>query len=163
MIRLLRSCRGGLAWKPPENYQCTHRRATEDFSYAEDRSVTLHVVFDKVLVLVWGLEALNVVSNQYGSLLIPVIMAKFSTDISLRIATETGREFGKLITCSRYWNKRLKEGKPVKGQQLILTRFQFRLLGILPSTLLLVHWSLTTISHNVSSVTVNTILPPVQS
>ena len=39
-----------------------------------------------------GLEALGVTSAQYGSLLIPVIMTKFLSDIRLRIARETGRE-----------------------------------------------------------------------
>ena len=44
------------------------------------------------MVHVRGLEALGVRSEQYGSLLIPVIMTKFPTEISLRIARETGRE-----------------------------------------------------------------------
>ena len=61
-----------------------------------DRSVTLCVVFDKIMVHVRSLEALGVASEQYGSLLIPVIMAKFPTDIRLRIARETGRETWKI-------------------------------------------------------------------
>ena len=63
---------------------------------AGDRSVTLRVVFDKIMVHVRGLEALGVASEQYGSLLIPVSMAKFPTDIRLRIARETGRETWKI-------------------------------------------------------------------
>ena len=50
---------------------------------AADGSVTLRVVFDKIMVHVQCLEALGVASEQYGSLLIPVIMAKFPTDIRL--------------------------------------------------------------------------------
>ena len=69
-----------------------------------DWSVTLRVVFDKIMVHVRGLEALGVASEQYGSLLIPVIMAKFPADIRLRIARETGRETWKKLE------------KPVKGQ-----------------------------------------------
>ena len=44
------------------------------------------------MVHVRGLETLGVTSEQYGSLLIPVIMTKFSSDIHLRISQETGRE-----------------------------------------------------------------------
>lgn len=57
-----------------------------------DRSTSLHVVFDKIMVHIGGLEALGVTSAQYGSLLIPVIMTKFPNDVRLRIARETGRE-----------------------------------------------------------------------
>ena len=57
-----------------------------------DRSASLRAVFDNIMVHVHGLEALGVGSEQYGSLLIPVIMTKFPADIHLRIAKETGRE-----------------------------------------------------------------------
>ena len=57
-----------------------------------DRSTSLRVVFDKIMVHIRGLEALGVTSAQYGSLLIPVIMTKFPNDVRLRIARETGRE-----------------------------------------------------------------------
>ena len=50
---------------------------------AGDRSTSLRAVFDKIMVHVQGLEALGVGSEQYGSLLIPVIMTKFPTDIRL--------------------------------------------------------------------------------
>ena len=59
---------------------------------AGDRSTSLHAVFDKIMVHARGLEALGVGSEQYGSLLIPVIMTKFPSDICLQIARETGRE-----------------------------------------------------------------------
>ena len=57
-----------------------------------DRSASLRAVFDNIMVHVHGLEALGVGSEQYGSLLIPVIMTKFPADIHLQIAKETGRE-----------------------------------------------------------------------
>ena len=39
-----------------------------------------------------GLETLGITSEQYGSLLIPVIMIKFPSDICLRIAGQEGLE-----------------------------------------------------------------------
>ena len=44
------------------------------------------MVFDKIMIHIRGLEALGVTSEQYGSLLIPVIMTKFPSEIRLRIA-----------------------------------------------------------------------------
>jgi len=43
------------------------------------------------MVHIRGLEALEVPSEQYGSLLIPLIMAKFPSDIRLRITRGTGK------------------------------------------------------------------------
>ena len=57
-----------------------------------DRPGSLRAVYDKIMIHVRGLETLGVTSEQYGSLLIPVIMTKFPSDIRLRIAQETRRE-----------------------------------------------------------------------
>ena len=54
-----------------------------------DRSSSLRSVYDKIIVQVRGLESLDVTSDQYGSLLIPVIMFKFPSDIRLRVARES--------------------------------------------------------------------------
>ena len=54
-----------------------------------DRSSSLRSVYDKIIVQVRSLESLNVTSDQYGSLLIPVIMSKFPSDIQLRVAHES--------------------------------------------------------------------------
>jgi len=43
---------------------------------AGDRSTSLRAVFDKIMVHARGLEALGVGSEQYGSLLIPIIMTQ---------------------------------------------------------------------------------------
>ena len=43
------------------------------------------------MVHIRGLEALGTPPNQYGSLLIPVIMAKFPNNVRLRIARGTGK------------------------------------------------------------------------
>ena len=45
-------------------------------SCSGDRSCSLRSVYDKIMVNIRGLEALGVTSEQYGSLLIPVIMSK---------------------------------------------------------------------------------------
>ena len=50
------------------------------------------MVFDKIMIHFRGLKALGITSEQYGSLLIPVIMTKFCSEICLQIAQETGRE-----------------------------------------------------------------------
>ena len=53
-----------------------------------DRPTSLRAVYDKIMVHIRGLEALGVTAEQYGSLLIPVIMTKFPSDIRLRIARD---------------------------------------------------------------------------
>ena len=54
-----------------------------------DRSYSLPSVYDKIIVHVRGLESLEVTSDQYGHLLIPVIMSKFPSDIRIRVARES--------------------------------------------------------------------------
>lgn len=58
-----------------------------------DRPGSLRAVYDKIMVHIRGLET---TSEQYGSMLIPVIMTKFPSDIRLRIARETGGEAWKI-------------------------------------------------------------------
>ena len=48
------------------------------------------------MVHIRGLETLGVTSEQYESMLIPVTMTKFPSEIRLRIARETGREAWKI-------------------------------------------------------------------
>ena len=54
-----------------------------------EKSGQLRYIYDKVSVNVRGLEALGVRSEQYGSLLIPVIMSKLPADVRLQIARST--------------------------------------------------------------------------
>ena len=61
-----------------------------------DRPATLRFVYDRINVHVRGLHSLGVCSDQYGSLLIPVIMSKLPNDIRLRIARETTSEVWKM-------------------------------------------------------------------
>lgn len=54
-----------------------------------ERSTSLRNVYDKISVHVRGLASLGVSSEQYGGLLIPVIMAKLPGEVRVRIARET--------------------------------------------------------------------------
>lgn len=51
-----------------------------------DRFTSLRYVYDKITVHVRGLASLEVDSDQYGSLLIPIVMAKLPSELRLRIA-----------------------------------------------------------------------------
>ena len=57
-----------------------------------DKPSQLRFVYDKVSVHVRGLEALGVDARQYGSLLIPVIMAKLPQDVRVQIARNTTQD-----------------------------------------------------------------------
>lgn len=57
-----------------------------------DKVHQLKFVYDKINVHVRGLEALGVDSEKYGSLLIPIIMARLPKEISLRVARRTSEE-----------------------------------------------------------------------
>ena len=57
-----------------------------------DKPLQLHFVYDKVSVHAWGLEALGVDASQYGSLLIPVIMAKLPQDVRVQITRNTTQD-----------------------------------------------------------------------
>ena len=60
-----------------------------------DKPSQLRFVYDNVSVHVRGLEALGVDSNQYGSLLIPVIMAKLPPEVRVQIARNTTQDVWK--------------------------------------------------------------------
>ena len=54
-----------------------------------ERLTSLRFVYDKVSAHVRGLSSLGVNSDQYGGLLIPVIMSKLPEEIRVRVARET--------------------------------------------------------------------------
>ena len=53
---------------------------------SNDRPASLRYVYDQICVHSRGLASLGVTSDQYGSLLIPVIMSKLPSEIRLQIA-----------------------------------------------------------------------------
>ena len=57
-----------------------------------DKSKQLRFIYDKVSVNMRALEALGIQSDQYGSLLIPVIMSKLPSDVRLQIARKTEKD-----------------------------------------------------------------------
>ena len=57
-----------------------------------ERPAQLRFVYDKVSVNVRGLEALGVKPDQYGSLLIPIIMSKLPGDLRLQIARNSDKD-----------------------------------------------------------------------
>lgn len=57
-----------------------------------DKPSQLRIIYDKISVNVRGLEALGIKSDQYGSLLIPVIMSKLPSEIRIEIARKTTSE-----------------------------------------------------------------------
>ena len=54
-----------------------------------DKTCQLRYLYDKLNVNIRGLEALKVKSTQYGSLLIPIIMAKLPPEIRVHVAQNT--------------------------------------------------------------------------
>ena len=57
-----------------------------------EKSSQLRYVYDKVSIHVRGLESLGVTAEQYGSMLIPVVMSKLPTEIRVQIARLTSSE-----------------------------------------------------------------------
>ena len=61
-----------------------------------ERTQQLRAIYDKVCVNVRGLEALGVSAEQYGSFLIPVIMAKLPVEVRLQVARITTNDVWKI-------------------------------------------------------------------
>ena len=61
-----------------------------------DKTSQLHLVYNKIWVNVHGLEALEVDTDQYGSFLIPIIMAKLPADVRLQAVQIMNKEVWKI-------------------------------------------------------------------
>lgn len=61
-------------------------------SCSGERPSSLRYVYDKISVHVRGLASLGISSEQYGSLLIPIIMSELPSDLRLRVAREAKGE-----------------------------------------------------------------------
>ena len=61
-------------------------------SCSSDRTTHLCLVYDRIYANVRGLEALGMKAEQYGSFLIPVVMAKLPDDVRLQIARVTTKD-----------------------------------------------------------------------
>ena len=61
-----------------------------------DRPASLRYVYDQISVHVRGLASLGISTEQYGSLLIPVVMSKLPNEIRLQVARNTTDEIWKI-------------------------------------------------------------------
>ena len=61
-----------------------------------DRTSSLRYIYDQISVHIRGLASLGVSADQYGNLLIPVIMEKLPSDIRLHIARKATGEVWKI-------------------------------------------------------------------
>lgn len=61
-----------------------------------DRPSSLQFLYDKVSVHVRGLSSLGVLSQEYGTLLTPIIMSKLPNEIQLEIAGKSTNEVWKI-------------------------------------------------------------------
>ena len=57
-----------------------------------EKSTSLRFVYDKINVNIRGLASLEIKSEQYGSLLIPIIMTKLPQELRLRFARDTDKD-----------------------------------------------------------------------
>ena len=62
-----------------------------------DKTSQLRLIYDKIWVNVRGLEALGVDAEQYGSFLIPIIMAKLPADVRLQVARITNKDVWNIV------------------------------------------------------------------
>ena len=61
-------------------------------SCSDDNAIQIRSVFDRIRVNARGLESLGVGSDQYGSFMIPIIMAKLPPAVRLQVARVTTRD-----------------------------------------------------------------------
>ena len=87
-----------------------------------ERSTSLRFVYDQISVHVRGLFSLGVAFNEYGGLLIPVMMAKLPSEIRVRIARETKSSVWKMdgileITKQKVEAREISEGVKVQEER----------------------------------------------
>ena len=83
---------------------------------------SLRAVYDQITVHIRGLSAMGVNSDQYGSLLIPMIMSKLPSEIRLRVARESTEELWKIEDLMDVIKKEVEareasEGTKIKSPQ----------------------------------------------
>ena len=76
----------------PQAIISAHMEELMKIPACSDKVSQMRFLYDKISINVRGLESLGVTSQQYGSLLIPVIMAKIPTDVRVQIARKTTKD-----------------------------------------------------------------------
>ena len=104
-----------------------------------DHPGSLRAVYDKIMVHIRGLETLGVTSEQYRSMLIPVIMTKFPSDICLRIARETGREAWRITPLLTTLRQEVEAREASEGSTITVMKTPAQQ-SRPPQIALLVHW-----------------------
>ena len=61
-------------------------------SSENERTADLRAIYDTIMVHIRGLESLGVSSDNYGSLLIPVIISRMPEDIALQVTRQTSKD-----------------------------------------------------------------------
>ena len=61
-----------------------------------EKSTSLRFVYDKINVNIRGLDSLRIKAEQYGSLLIPIIMTKLPPDLRLCFTCDTDKDVWKI-------------------------------------------------------------------
>ncbi len=79
-----------------------------------DRLSSLRFVYDSLSVHVRGLQPLGISPDEYGSLLVPTIMAKLPKDIRLEVARKSANGVWKMAELLTRSNSKWKHGKQVK-------------------------------------------------
>ena len=65
-------------------------------SHMDDKASSMRLVYDRINTNIRGLESIGIKSDQYGSLLIPVIMSKLPSEIRLIIARKSEHDVWKI-------------------------------------------------------------------
>ena len=81
-----------------------------------DKSQMLRSVYDQLNVHIRGLAALNVNTEQYGSLLIPMITFKLPNDVQLRVARKMREDVWRIDDLLEILSEKLRLEKLAKGR-----------------------------------------------
>ena len=87
-------------------------------SYTNDKAHSLRLVYDKISVHTRGLATL-VSADQYGSLLIPVIMSKLPNEIRLQIARKSTQDVWAIDELLDIIKKEVEAREQLKESKLI--------------------------------------------
>jgi len=87
-VQLLQECFG----KPKHIINAYTEELIKLSSCTLERPSSMRFVYDKVTVYVKGLAALGIKSDQYSSLLVPIVMTKLPSDLCLRFIHDSDKE-----------------------------------------------------------------------
>ena len=81
----------------PQTIIGTHMKALVSLEgHPNMKTSELRALFDNINVHIRGLESLGISSDQYGCLLVPVILKRMPEDINLQVARNVSKMYGTL-------------------------------------------------------------------